>query len=94
MEPEDLAAVTKGSIHAYVDAVVEKGPQASEGNKAEEIPFIEPQEENEDEKIDPVIEAIQANGRLFVRNLPYTATEDDLRKHFEPYGALEEVGIL
>jgi len=40
---------------------------------------------------DPTIEAIQARGRLFVRNLPYSATEDDLRKHFETYGVLEEV---
>jgi multiple RNA-binding domain-containing protein 1 len=40
---------------------------------------------------DPTVEAIQASGRLFVRNLPYSATEDDLRKHFEVYGTLEEV---
>ena len=33
------------------------------------------------------------NGRLFVRNLTYTITEEDLRKHFEDrgYGAIEEV---
>lgn len=40
---------------------------------------------------DETIEAIQKSGRLFVRNLPYTATEDDLKVHFEKYGALEEV---
>jgi multiple RNA-binding domain-containing protein 1 len=33
-------------------------------------------------------------GRLFARNLPYTATEDDLRKHFESYGTLEEVSTF
>lgn len=37
------------------------------------------------------MEAIRQSGRLFVRNLPYTATEEDLRAHFEKYGALEEV---
>ena len=33
------------------------------------------------------------NGRLFLRNLTYTATEEDLRKHFEDrgHGAIEEV---
>lgn len=33
------------------------------------------------------------NGRLFVRNLTYTTTEDDLRRHFESrdYGTIEEV---
>lgn len=36
-------------------------------------------------------EQIKKSGRLFVRNLPYTATEDDLKVHFEKYGALEEV---
>lgn len=33
------------------------------------------------------------NGRLFVRNLTYTVTEEDLRKHFEDrgHGTIEEV---
>lgn len=44
-----------------------------------------------DDKPDPTIEAIKATGRLFVRNLPYAATEDDLREHFAAHGTLEEV---
>lgn len=40
---------------------------------------------------DPTVEVIQTSGRLFVRNLPYSVTEDDLRKLFESYGTLEEV---
>lgn len=40
---------------------------------------------------DQIVESIKATGRLFVRNLPYTATEDDLRKHFQQYGDLQEV---
>ena len=40
---------------------------------------------------DDTEEQIKKSGRLFVRNLPYTATEDDLKAHFEKYGALEEV---
>lgn len=42
---------------------------------------------------DATMDAIRESGRLFVRNLPYTATEDELRVHFEKYGALEEVCI-
>lgn len=42
---------------------------------------------------DATMDAVRESGRLFVRNLPYTATEDDLRVHFEKYGALEEVCI-
>lgn len=37
------------------------------------------------------LESIRATRRLFVRNLPYSATEDDLRDVFEKFGSLEEV---
>ncbi|KAL5346246.1 Multiple RNA-binding domain-containing protein 1 [Pseudogymnoascus australis] len=42
---------------------------------------------------DATMDAIRESGRLFVRNLPYTATEDELRVHFEKYGALEEIHL-
>jgi len=35
---------------------------------------------------------ISQSGRLFVRNLPYSATEQDLREHFSVCGPLQEVG--
>lgn len=50
-------------------------------------------EEAPSDSPDPTVEAIQISGRLFVRNLPYSAKEDDLRKHFESYGTLEEVRV-
>ncbi|THU52618.1 hypothetical protein C4D60_Mb10t05850 [Musa balbisiana] len=34
------------------------------------------------------------NGRLFVRNLPYTATEDDLAELFSQFGDLSEVHLV
>ena len=34
-----------------------------------------------------------ATGRLFIRNLPYSIAEDELRAHFAPYGEPEEVGL-
>lgn len=37
------------------------------------------------------IEAISRTARLFVRNLAYSATEDDLRECFEKFGNIEEV---
>lgn len=59
---------------------------------------LEPVEEMEFKEgpgsADPNINAIQGTGRLFVRNLPYSATEDDLRKFFEPFGIIEEVRIF
>ena len=45
-----------------------------------------------------IVEETEAigNGRLFLRNLTYTASEEDLRAHFEShgYGELEEVSYL
>lgn len=93
MDPEEISAtehvVTEDKEPAEAIAVHEselikptKSP-ADAGDVEEEVV--------EEEQPDPIFEAIRSNGRLFVRNLPYTATEDDLRKHFAPYGALEEV---
>lgn len=36
--------------------------------------------------LNPRTDASDASGRLFVRNLPYTATEEDLKRHFESNG--------
>ncbi|KAJ6780769.1 hypothetical protein PWT90_10112 [Aphanocladium album] len=38
-------------------------------------------------------EAISRTSRLFVRNLPYSATEDDLREEFEKFGGVDEVHL-
>ncbi|CCD22631.1 RNA-binding ribosome biosynthesis protein MRD1 NDAI_0A04750 [Naumovozyma dairenensis CBS 421] len=45
---------------------------------------------NEEEKI---IEKINNTGRLFLRNILYSSTEEDFRKLFSPFGELEEVHI-
>lgn len=38
-------------------------------------------------------ESIAESGRMFVRNLTYTTTEDDIRQLFEKYGPLTEVNL-
>lgn len=38
-------------------------------------------------------ETIAESGRIFIRNLTYTITEDDIRKLFEKYGPLSEVNL-
>nr|CAG8482925.1 7935_t:CDS:10 [Entrophospora candida] len=48
-----------------------------------------PESKNSDEM--PPEESIGETGRLFVRNLPYLATEEDLQKLFNKYGPLAEV---
>ncbi|KAJ2077397.1 Multiple RNA-binding domain-containing protein 1 [Coemansia sp. RSA 988] len=51
------------------------------------------------EDIDPTVAVASAiaqineTGRLFVRNLPYMATEEDIRQVFEAFGPLSEVHI-
>lgn len=40
---------------------------------------------------DANIESIRLTGRLFIRNLPYNASEDDLNATFSRFGKIEEV---
>ncbi|KAM0667502.1 hypothetical protein ACQRIU_003367 [Beauveria bassiana] len=42
---------------------------------------------------DLAAEAISKTSRLFVRNLPYSATEDDLREEFEKFGGVDEIHL-
>ncbi|XP_034175330.1 putative RNA-binding protein 19 [Osmia lignaria lignaria] len=38
-------------------------------------------------------ESVAESGRMFIRNLSYTITEDDIRKLFEKYGPLTEINL-
>lgn len=49
--------------------------------------------EEEEPAEDPTVVSIRKSGRLFLRNLLYTAKEDDFRKLFSQYGELEEVHL-
>lgn len=40
------------------------------------------------------LETIRESRRLFLRNIAYTATEDDLKAYLEPFGDIEEVRTL
>ncbi|RYP61646.1 hypothetical protein DL770_009754 [Monosporascus sp. CRB-9-2] len=48
--------------------------------------------ESKDSK-DETLDSVRKTSRLFIRNLPYSAEEEDVRKHFEQYGSLEEVHV-
>ncbi|CAA0824296.1 Unknown protein [Striga hermonthica] len=39
-------------------------------------------------------DVVLESGRLFVRNLPYSATEEDLEDHFSKYGTISQVHIV
>ncbi|RYP38294.1 hypothetical protein DL768_010799 [Monosporascus sp. mg162] len=51
-----------------------------------------PEAESKDSK-DETLDSVRKTSRLFIRNLPYSAEEEDVRKHFEQYGSLEEVYV-
>jgi multiple RNA-binding domain-containing protein 1 len=45
------------------------------------------------EDVDPVKKTILETSRLFVRNLVFSCTEDELRRHFEPFGEVSQVSF-
>jgi multiple RNA-binding domain-containing protein 1 len=49
------------------------------------------EEPTKSEELESQAAITRGRGRLYLRNLPFTATEDELRDHFVTYGALEEV---
>ncbi|KAL1645451.1 Multiple RNA-binding domain-containing protein 1 [Diplodia intermedia] len=46
-----------------------------------------------DTQVNSDVEGIRQTGRLFLRNLPFDVSEDDLRGHCNSFGALEEVHV-
>ncbi|KAG7770833.1 hypothetical protein KL931_001655 [Ogataea haglerorum] len=77
-EPQDL----KESSGAQM---AEAEHNVSHQSEYEEEPQLDEQ--------DKAIQRISQTGRLFLRNILYSATEDDFRELFGPYGSLDEVHI-
>ncbi|XP_026736618.1 RNA-binding protein 28 [Trichoplusia ni] len=57
-------------------------------------PKEEDEEDSKTKKEDKKKERVNRNARLVVRNVSFKATEDSLKKHFEPYGEILEVKLL
>ncbi|KAH9039133.1 hypothetical protein EDB85DRAFT_2132081 [Lactarius pseudohatsudake] len=59
-----------------------------------EKPFEQSDSEDQAEKVpdneDPTVKTILHTARLFVRNLTFTCTEDELRGLFQPFGAVSQ----
>uniref|UniRef100_A0A8D0H2K3 RNA binding motif protein 19 n=1 Tax=Sphenodon punctatus TaxID=8508 RepID=A0A8D0H2K3_SPHPU len=69
-------------IEVFRDENVRK---AKPTQKGEGQPWQRRKKDDEEE------EDLSESGRLFVRNLPYTSTEEDLEKLFSKYGPLSEI---
>ncbi|KAI1104609.1 RNA-binding domain-containing protein [Jackrogersella minutella] len=70
-----------------VDATVDEDQEMND--QSHQSDPDEPSAEIKDDDLDTV----HKTKRLFVRNLPYSATEDDLRSYFGQYGDIEEVHV-
>ncbi|CAG9950099.1 unnamed protein product [Clonostachys rosea f. rosea IK726] len=46
-----------------------------------------------EQKTEDVVESIRRTSRLFIRNLPYGSSEDEIREWFEQFGPIQEVHI-
>ena len=68
------------------DEIPEAERLASERRRAK----LEAQQRQDEENVD----TIMASGRLFVRNLPFSATEDDVGAVFRQYGPVDHVRIF
>jgi multiple RNA-binding domain-containing protein 1 len=51
----------------------------------------EPEARPEDVPSSAEVDKIRETGRLYLRNLHFDITEEDLREHFSKYGSLQEV---
>jgi len=61
----------------------------------EDNPAHQPEEQQEETPtVDEIEQKIQASARLYLRNLSYAVTEDDLRTRFAEFGDLQEVRFL
>jgi multiple RNA-binding domain-containing protein 1 len=73
----------------------DEGDGGNQGPTPATPPATEPSDIEEEQPVAPKTSAAETKilktGRLFVRNLVYGITEDDLRVVFSPFGQIEEV---
>lgn len=105
MDPEDIAPGPAGGESAGNDNGARPAPDTGDATEPSESPGDTPTRDDvvgdtEGEggagdaagpSGDDAAEAIRQTRRLFVRNLPYGAAEDDIRAWFERFGTVQEV---
>ena len=92
MDDDDIQHTAKPKDAPAVEAGPSEAPEQIKGSVSDASV-----QTNEESKVEqPALEReTVGNGRLFVRNLTYTTTQEDLRKHFEDHGHgnTEEVSL-
>lgn len=99
MDPEDLPPQPTGDTgNAEPPGDTDGHPEPEETHQespqevADEEPSVKMDVDQPSE--DGTVETIRRTSRLFVRNLPYGATEDDIRACFEKFGTIQEVRLF
>lgn len=77
----------------YVELFVDEGPAVRKMVEEEEVGIKQQRSLKHEVDGKSEAESLLDSGRLFVRNLPYSITEEDITKLFEKYGPLTEVMI-
>lgn len=62
-------------------------------NKERQKEKVKQKEEQFEKYSELVADDVEESGRIFVRNLNYTCTEEDLEKAFSPYGDIAEIHL-
>ncbi|KAI9171749.1 Multiple RNA-binding domain-containing protein [Paramyrothecium foliicola] len=95
VDADDLPPAT---LHSNTESAPPKKDDGGEtGAAADEVSHdtadASPQAETDAKDIISSEDQIRRTSRLFIRNLPYGATEDDLRTQLEKFGTVEEVHL-
>ncbi len=93
-EPEEVKAEDSGEdvdMDKEADGEVETGDGATSDAEEEEVK--DDAEEEEDKPVKPVLPAPEEGSTLFIRNLPFEVTEEELRNLFRAFGPLRYAKI-
>ncbi|UKZ75435.1 hypothetical protein TrVFT333_003120 [Trichoderma virens FT-333] len=97
VDPDDLPRPTETAVEA--ETVVQDGGDNDDTPPSPRDAVDEDTPEEADDKgaentgADDAVATITRTSRLFVRNLPYTTTEEDLHQEFGKFGTLQEVHL-
>lgn len=96
VDPDDLPGTAVGDQTGQpVGEVVgnDNDNLHSEEDGSDDVENVVPQEDPGKQDNDSSMDAISRTSRLFVRNLAYSATEDDIQEAFAKFGDLQEVSF-
>ncbi|KAL7901974.1 hypothetical protein HDV63DRAFT_395140 [Trichoderma sp. SZMC 28014] len=96
VDPDDLPQPAEQA--AVDEAVRNDGENNDTAHSSHEVVMEDAPDQTNDQgansnAADDAIATISRTSRLFVRNLPYTATEEDLHQKFGEFGTLQEVHL-